>query len=220
MMANKPIESWRIAHRYLGLALGARMTALTLPQGVVLYSPIPMTTTIFDQIATLGEVRWIVAPNNYHHQYLNQAAQHFSRAIIYLSAGLEKKYAHLNSAAIETAHSISNDIRVFDMRGCSALEEILLFHKPTGTLICADFIHHLPHTDGVWTAFYAKVMGFRNKPNVSKLLKLSFKKTAKCKSIVSEILGLPVKKIMPAHGVDIESNCVEIISNAYAWMLK
>ena len=55
-----------------GFHLPARMTALPVEGGVALISPIPLTPEIEADVAAMGVVRYLIAPNLLHHLYLDR----------------------------------------------------------------------------------------------------------------------------------------------------
>ena len=57
--------------RFFGLEIGARMTVLETSGGLVVHSPVDMAP---DNVACLRAVRWVVAPNTFHHLYVGRWA--------------------------------------------------------------------------------------------------------------------------------------------------
>ena len=67
---------WTVAAplKALGLAIGTRMTIVRLANGELwLHSPIRPTAEIREAIDALGPVRYIVAPNLFHHMFAGEA---------------------------------------------------------------------------------------------------------------------------------------------------
>ncbi|PSB60686.1 hypothetical protein C7B79_24845, partial [Chroococcidiopsis cubana CCALA 043] len=58
--------------KFLGLEVGTRMTVIRLDNGeLIIISPSDVDETIIQQINALGHVTTIIAPNCYHHLFLN-----------------------------------------------------------------------------------------------------------------------------------------------------
>ncbi|MFL5348211.1 MAG: DUF4336 domain-containing protein [Hyalangium sp.] len=56
---------------YMGLAVGTRMTVIRLADGGLwLHSPIRPTPPLREAVEALGPVRFLVAPNKYHHLFI------------------------------------------------------------------------------------------------------------------------------------------------------
>jgi len=87
-------DLWVIDHplRVGGLQLGTRTTVVRLTNGGLwVHSPGPLQPDPINELATLGPVRALVAPNAMHHMYLTQNVQTFPQATLYVSPALPTK---------------------------------------------------------------------------------------------------------------------------------
>src|SRR5262245_50616748 len=79
-------------HRMAGLSLGARMTVLRLPdRTVALFSPIAIDDALAAEIAAIGEVSHVIAPNKFHHVYAGPAIARYPKATLHAAEGLRRK---------------------------------------------------------------------------------------------------------------------------------
>src|SRR5713226_8056127 len=61
----------RSAQRFIGVELGSRMTAIRLAaDDLLLYSAVALDGSLRDQLAAIGRVRYVVAPNRMHHLHV------------------------------------------------------------------------------------------------------------------------------------------------------
>ncbi len=61
----------RRAQRFIGVELGSRMTVIRLAaDDLLLYSPVALDGSLCDQLAAIGRVRYVVAPNRMHHLHV------------------------------------------------------------------------------------------------------------------------------------------------------
>ena len=74
----------------LGTETSIRSTIISYNSNVTIISPINFTDEHLDFIRNQGNVKTIIAPNVFHHLYLNKAANNFPKAEILIPKGLEK----------------------------------------------------------------------------------------------------------------------------------
>ncbi|MBY0401821.1 DUF4336 domain-containing protein, partial [Myxococcota bacterium] len=82
--------------RFFGLELGARMSVVRLAGGdLLLHSPVAATPELVREVAALGRVAHLVAPNRLHHLFVGEWKRRFPDAAIHVAPGLERKRADL-----------------------------------------------------------------------------------------------------------------------------
>src|ERR1700752_4892611 len=87
--------------RYLGVALTTRMTIVRLADGaLIVHSPIRLTDELRSVAASAGDVRFIVAPNRFHHLFVPDWQKAYPDAKTFCAPGLETKRADLKFTAI------------------------------------------------------------------------------------------------------------------------
>jgi hypothetical protein len=102
-MLNQIAESLWVAEqplRYLGVVLTTRMTIIRLAGGVLLvHSPIHLTQELLFAAASIGSVRFIVAPNRFHHLFVPDWQKAYPNAQTFCAPGLDTKRGDLNFTA-------------------------------------------------------------------------------------------------------------------------
>ena len=68
--------------------------------GLVLVSPVPVDEPLAAALAGLGPVRFIVAPNRFHHLFLVDAARRFPDARVLVAPGLAQKKPDLGPSQV------------------------------------------------------------------------------------------------------------------------
>src|SRR5688572_5344581 len=86
--------AWAVQHHratsYLHVRL--RMGVVALPTGgLLLYSPVPIDDALADDLARLGPVEHIVAPNKWHHLHAAAAKLRYPAATLWAAPGLRDK---------------------------------------------------------------------------------------------------------------------------------
>ena len=77
--------------RFAGIEMGTRMAVLRTGAGLLVHSPIAPGGGLAEAVAALGPVRWIVAPNRFHHLWAGEFAAAFPEAELFLAPGLAAK---------------------------------------------------------------------------------------------------------------------------------
>lgn len=67
----------------------------------------------------------------------------------------------------------SEPVRIVDelhVDGCR-LDETVLVHRPSRTLVVADLVHNVGRPDGAWARTYTRAMGFYDRVALSRMLR-------------------------------------------------
>ena len=206
----------------VGMPLSATMTVLRLDDGsLLLHSPIEMTPARRAAVEALGPVAHLYAPNTYHHLRIGQWAAAFPSARLHAPAGLAKKRPDLridrvHGTALETGLArVVGELRIEGFR----LEESVLLHRPTRTLVVADLVHNIGRPPHRWTKIYAGAMGFYDRVALSRMLRwVAFSDRAAARRSVDELLALDFDSIVVGHGAPIAAGAREMLAAAYAWL--
>lgn len=224
-MALEPIaqDVWAapMPHTLAGLHLGTRMTVVRLSDGsLFVHSPIVLDGDLKQEIDALGPVAHIVAPSLYHHLFIGDFAAAYPEAKTHAARGLEKKRSDLTFHATlntEVDPSWRNDLSALRIEGC-ALGETVFFHRPSRTLISADFIENFDTSDHWATRMYLKATGIHGKVGLSRVLRIMFRDKAKARRAVDQVIEWNPERITLAHGQPIFANAQEAIRDTYEWL--
>jgi hypothetical protein len=110
---------------------------------VWVHSPGPPTDEVCAALDGLGEVRWIVVPNRFHHLQTPAMAARYPRAVV-----VGPKSAERRNPAVRVALESDDpdyvratpELAAFPLRGVPFLDETAFFHAASGTLIAADLL--------------------------------------------------------------------------------
>jgi hypothetical protein len=208
--------------RFMGMfEIGGRMTVLRAGDGLVVHSPVALDDALVAQIDALGPVRYVVAPNAYHHLYAGPAAAAWPEAKLLAPAALRKKRADLRIDAVLEAGAPAawgSDIQTLPIGG-SMLNETVLFHTPSKTLVTSDLFENFSHVDHWLTRQYLKAGGVYGKPGWHPLLRFVYRDRKAAKADVEKILDLDMARIVIAHGDVVTSKPKETMREALAFLL-
>lgn len=204
---------------FSGVRLRARTTVLRLDDGsLLLHSPAPPTDELAEQLRALGPVRWIVVPNCFHHLGAPASAARFTEAkVVGPKSALAHNEAlkiHVDIRSAEFADSLA-EIEALPLEGVPFLDETVLFHRPTQTLIGADIVLCACAKDHWSWRWAARLTGcyerVRVPPDVRKVIP---DKSAAARSIRA-MIERPAQRLIVGHADVIERECREQLANAW-----
>ena len=201
-----------------------RMTVIRIPGGkVMVISPIPMDDELSGAIDALGEVAWIVAPNNFHHLFLRAAAERWPNAAIWGPPGLAEKRERLTfSGTLGDAMPATwpDAVATRMVKGAPRMNEFAFFHKPTGTLIVTDLMFHIHHFKTKRTGLLLHMIGAYKKLAQSRFWRMFTKDRDLAGQSVAALFRWDFRRIIVGHGEIVEENARERAKTALKWMLK
>lgn len=165
-------ESWV---RFFGMTVQTRMVVLQLRDGLLIYSPCTPDAETCKALEQLGNVRWIVAPNEIHNLGLCAFQAAYPKAHTTGCVGHPRRVPRarfdvlLDAGGSEDAvpWTASGELRLHVITGNQFLHEIAIFHVSTRTLVCADAVeiigdsHLAGQGPGVAKSWLMRKMGLR-----------------------------------------------------------
>jgi len=210
--------------RFLGMRLTATMAVIRLnDRSLLIYSPVTMTPNRRAAVEALGPVAHLYAPNLFHHLMIGEWAAAFPSARLHAPAGLAKKRRDLRidrvhgSAPEAALAGIVDEVRIEGFR----LEESVIVHRPSRTLVVADLVHNVGRPDDRWTKLYARTMGFYDRAAVSRMIRwTAFSDRAAARRSLDRLLALPFDGLIVGHGQPLTTGAREAIAAAYNWLQR
>ena len=207
---------------FSGIRQRARTTVVRLDDGsLLMHSPAPPTDALTEQLQTLGHVRWLLVPNCFHHLGTPAAAARFPDAQVVGPAS-----ALLRNKALRLDMNIGDarfweavpELEALPLLGVPFLDETVLYHRPTKTLLAADLVVCAAPEDH-WTARWAgRVFGFYERVRVPPDVKHKILDKAAAARSLRAMLERPAERLIVAHADVIEKGCLEHL--AAAWRLE
>ena len=209
------------AHRYLGLSLGTRMTVVRLPGGdLLLHSPVRLDADLTAAIRALGEVTHVVAPSLYHHVFAGDAVAAFEGALLHAPAALAKKRRDLTLDAhlSDTPHPDWGGALVpVPIEGCM-LQETVLVHPASGTIISSDLTENFASSDHLPTRLYLKAAGLEHQVGWSRLLRMVYRDHRAARASLDRLREHGADRLIIAHGAILESGAREAIDQTFHFL--
>jgi hypothetical protein len=193
--------------RLYGLVLPIRMMVVRLPDGsLVLVSPIPMDEALAAEVGSLGEVRSLIGPNLLHHLSLGAWRERFPGATLLGAPGLAAKRSDLAFDGELAEASWGGVLSAHLVAGAPRINEVVLFHAASSTLITTDLLFNVVRPANRWSALVLAMAGTRGRLARSREWWFLIKDKAAFNQSLDRILALPFDRVTMAHGEVVESD--------------
>ena len=216
--------------RFLGLAVGSRMTVIRLPsQDLVLISPIELETEDRQTLYQLGTVRHIIAPNLFHHLSISATQALYPDAQVWGVTGLTEKRPDLQlDGLLDRPGSFENVLDYLPFEGFAAIlprgiklaRETMFCHRPSRTLILTDAAFNFDSTSDLLTQLAGQLLGSYNTLRPSRLEKWGSRDKATVESSVRRVLDWDFDRVIPGHGAIVEQGGKAQFQAGYEWFLE
>ena len=215
---------------YWGLPIGTRMTAILLPEDrLLLISPIKIDKHTQAQIDLIGTVKFIIAPNLFHHLYLAECQQIYPQAQLIAPPGLETKKPNLEidliffrdeiSFGSELEYILFEGFQVFMPPKIVPVNEIVFFHPESKTLILTDGAYNFDRNFPLITQLATRVLGCYQNLRPTVLEKIAIEDKQKLQQSIQKILAWNFQRVIMAHGNIVETNAKQRLKQGYEWFL-
>jgi hypothetical protein len=200
-------ELWTAVHTLRfpgGMRLPVRMSIARVAGGALLVcSPIPIDDALAEELAGLGRVGHVVAPNLLHHFYAAACLARYPSAKLYAAPGLGRKRPDLSIAeelSDEAPPAWRGTIDQLVLQGAPRINEVALFHRPSGTLFVPDLLFNIRNPDNFGAALFLRMMGTYGRLAQSRLWHLYTRDRRALRESVERVLSWPIRRVVPGHG--------------------
>jgi hypothetical protein len=217
--------------RYLGLPVGTRMTVIARSDNsLLLISPIKINVYLKQQLDSLGTVKYIIAPNLFHHLYLEHCQKLYPQAELIAPSGIEAKQPNIviSKTFAEDKIDFNGELEYIPFQGFQAfippkivtVNEIVFFHPKSQTLILTDSAFNFDRNFPFTTQLAARILGCYQSLQPSLLEKIAIKDKQAISATISKILAWDFQRVIMAHGNIVAKNAKEQLAAGYEWFLS
>ena len=205
-----------------GLTFPARMTVVRLEDGALwIYSPGPLDDRTAEELEGLGPVRYLVAPNLFHHLHLPAAAARFPDAEILGAPGLAEKREDVTfTGTLGLASPWGPELQPLPIDGMPSFSEVVFCHRPSGSLLVADLLFNLRHSMGIVVSTYCRLTGVHGRVAMSRIFRFAIRDRPACAASCLRLLRSPFDRLVPCHGEVVEQGAKLQVEAALAWVFK
>jgi hypothetical protein len=204
-----------------GVRLRSKTTVVRLGGGGLwIHSPGPPTDEMGAALDELGEVRWIVVPNRFHHLQTTSMAARYPQALVVGPKSAEARNAQLeisrgfdDPAYLEATSTLTP----FPLHGVPFLDETAFFHHDSGTLIAADLlISACPRDHWSWR-MAARLWGRYEKARTPPDVRMHARASDALATSLAAMSALPLRRILVAHADPLTERPAEQLMDAWAF---
>jgi hypothetical protein len=201
-----------------------RMTVARLGDGGLwVHSPVPVDDATAGELAALGPVRVVVAPNTQHHLFVGPLLARFPQARLLGVAALLRKRHDLPFAGALQDPTVPAppEIDQTTIDGAPRMEEVVFFHRPSRSLLVTDLLFNILTPQTRMTSLVLHLGGTHRRLAMSRLWRLLRRDRAAFAASLERVLAWAFTRIVPAHG-DIVSagDAARQARAAFAWALR
>jgi len=220
-----PGSIWVTEHPvwFSGIRQRARTTVVRLAGGALwVHSPCAPTDEVCSALDALGEVRFIVVPNCFHHLQTPATAARYPSALVVgpKSAQTRNAQVKLNLDARDPAYlSVTPELTPIHLGGVPFLDETVFFHRESGSLIAADLLMSACARDH-WTSRLAgRVFGHYGRVRTPPDVRWHTQPTLAVAESIAQLRALPLERILVAHADAITERPTEQLSEAWKFAM-
>jgi len=216
--------------RFYGAGFSTRMTVVRLANGDIwLHSPTKISDALKAEVAALGPVRHLIAPNWIHYAYISEWQRAFADTRAYAAPGVgarAKKHG-MNIRFDEDLSQSAPDawagqIKQMIVEGSKIHREAVFFHDASRTLILTDLIENFePDKLGWFLRILTRLGGIQDPDGqMPRDMRMTFSKNiGKLKAAVEQMIDWGPERIILAHGRWYDRDAVAELKRSFRWVL-
>ena len=215
--------------RFGGMDLFGRTTIIRLENGdLIVHDPCKIDEPTKEKIDELGIVKYIIAPGTYHHLFVPDFQKQYPNAETYLCPGLESKRPDIKFEWIlgnKPDYRWEGAIDQALVQGTKFICEVAFFHKSSRTLILVDLLENIGddygHEAGLLLRFWWKsIFRMWNNPKAAPEYQMGWGNKEIVKTTLNKILSWDARRVIIAHGENIEEDVSETLAKAWKRVLN
>ena len=218
-------EDLWVARRPLKLIVGdvgARMTVIRLPDGALLvHSPVALDADTRAALDALGPVRWVLGPCKVHHFHLADFAAAYPDAALLAAPGLPEKRRDLKFAHVltdELALPFGGAVLHHVFGGAPMMNEVVLLHRPTRTLVLTDLAFNLPSGARNEARLFHRLVGATGRFGPHRIVRLGIRDRAAAARSLEHVLGWDFDRVIVSHGEVLETGGKAAVRDAFSFL--
>lgn len=197
-----------------------RMTVVRLTGGGLwLFSPVEIDDGLAQQLAAVGNVAHVVAPNRYHHLFAGAAKRRYPAASLWAVPGLPEKRADLRFDGVLSGDPSqlpwASDLDTLVLTSVPKFNETVFFHRATRSLVCADFFFNIRAERSFPTRLLYRMLGVYGRPGQSWYFRKCIDRRA-IRPQLETILAWDIQRICMAHGDVLDERAGAVLAQVVA----
>ncbi len=205
-----------------GVRLRSRTTVVRLPDGGLwVHSPSEPTDEVCAALNALGDVRWIVVPNRFHHLQAPATAARYPQAQVVGPRSVRNPNVRLSMGLDDPRFSQSiPELTAIPLHGVPFLDETVFFHRPSGSLIAADLLMCACARDHWTWRLVARVSDRYEKVRTPPDVRMHTRPSSALNESLERLIELPVERILVAHSDPITVRPAQQLAEAWRFAMS
>ena len=204
-----------------GLVMPARMTIVRLPGGgLLLHSPVALDAGLAAAVRSIAGVEAILVPNPFHHLFVAEWTAACPGTRVYAAPGVADRLPGFGDAAIVADRGPAGWEEAIEhvvFGPTHGLAEVVLFHRPSRTLILTDLAFNLPTIDGAYNRLMWRIAGVPRRFGPSRTVRFTLlRDRTAARAPLAKIAAWDFARIIVAHGDVIEQDARAEFARAFA----
>ena len=208
---------------WFGVCLRARTTVVRLAGGALwVHSPCTPTDDVCAALDALGEVRWIVVPNRFHHLQTPATAARYPNAVVVgpKSAQSRNPRVSLSMGTDDPAYvRATPELTSIQLGGVPFLDETVFFHPASGSLIAADLLISACARDHWTWRMAARIWGRYEKVKTPPDVRWNTRASTALAESIAQMRALPLQRILVAHADPITDRPAQQLAEAWEFAI-
>jgi hypothetical protein len=201
--------------------VGTRTTLVRLGSGALfVHSPGPLGPAGAAEIEALGPVAALVAPNCFHHLFLEENQRAFPGAEVHLAPKLSAKTrGRLKGAVLgDVAPALwADEIESHLVEGGPRVGEVAFLHRASRTLLLCDLVFNIRHCEATLPRWLLRANGMYGHFAPSRAFAhLLFRDRKGLRRSIDRILAWDFDRVIVPHGEIVESGGRSLLEEAFA----
>jgi hypothetical protein len=207
-----------------GVRLRSKTTVVRLSGGALwVHSPGPPTEEACAALDALGDVRWIVVPNRFHHLQAPATAARYPNAVVVGARSAQARNPRLGVAmgADDPRYvAATPELTPIGLDGVPFLDETVFFHAASGSLIAADLVLCASARDHWTWRISARLWGRYGKVRTPPDVRWNTRASQAAAESIARMCALPLRRILVAHADPITDSPARRLAEAWAFVDK
>ena len=209
--------------RFFGTWFPHVMTLVRLEGGdLLLHSPCRPSDELIAEIAQIGNVSDIVAPNWFHDLYLGAYRKLYPRATFWAPALLRRQHPSLVDRVLNASARPPwfDEMPHVTLSGLLTLKESLFYHRASQTLIVADLLMNASAAPDspLFTKLGYRFLGLDGSLKVFAILRwFGLADRPALRAATRQILDWNPERCIVAHGTPIRAGAASPLRDAFRW---
>ena len=216
--------------RFYGLPFSTRATVVRLEGGDLwVHSPTHLSDGLQAELAALGPVRHLIAPNWIHYAHIGAWKAEFPQAMAWAAPGVTARAAK-KGVPLPACRDLApvaetpwqGEIDQIIVEGSPVHREAVFFHRASRTLILTDLIENFePARLGWWMRPLVRLGGIADPHGgMPRDMRASFGRGRdRLRRAVETMIGWAPERVILAHGRWYDRNGVAELRRAFGWVL-